>query len=182
MAMWIWPWSERSMSRTCSHGPPYPPDAESGIPVVDEVIRAIESGDRAAILRTVSASDADPQTGGTRTPPASACADGVRPASELEEHLDAFLTSDVPGSENGLRLFAVVGAPGNDDRDPEFIAVLSFPRGEGRQVWVAPGGEGMLWFSLDCELAPPTDLLRVTGGEPFFWLRPYLPEPLTPVE
>lgn len=162
-------------------GPPYPPDAESDIPVVDEVVRAIVGGDRATILRTVSTEDADPRTGGPRTPPASACPDGVRPASELEQHLDAFLTSEVPGSA-GLRLFAVVGAPGNDNRDPEFIAVFAFPRGEGRQVWVSPAGDGMTWFSLGCEPAPPTELLRVTGGEPFFWLRPYLPEPLTPVE
>jgi len=163
-------------------GPTYPPDAESGIPVVDEVVRAIVSGDHATILRTVSTSDADPQTGGTRTPPASSCPDGVRPASELAEHLDAFLTSDVPGAQPGLRLYAMVGAPGNKSRDPEFVAVFAFPRGEGRQVWVSPGGEGMLWFSLGCEPTPPTELLRVVGGEPFFWLRPYLPEPLTPVE
>ena len=163
-------------------GPPYPPEAESGIPVVDEIVLAIATGDRATILRTISDGDADPDTGGTRTPPASSCPAEVHPASDLAQHLDAFLTSEVPGSEPGLRLYAIVGSPGGESRDPEFVAIFAFPRGEGRQVWVSPGGEGILWFSLGCEVTSPTDLVRVVGGEPFFWLRPALPEPLTAVE
>jgi hypothetical protein len=163
-------------------GPTYPPGTESGLPVVDEVVRAIVSGDHATILRAVSTEEGDPATGGTRTPPGSSCPGEVLPASDLADHLDAFLTSEVSGSESGLQLFAVVGAPGSDTRDPEFVAILAFPRGEGRRVWVSPGGEGITWFSLGCEPTPPAELLRVTSGEPFFWLRPALPEPLTPVE
>ena len=105
----------------------------------------------------------------------------LRPATELEAHLDEFLTSTA-GAEGPLRLFAVTGAPGAEDVDAEFSIVFAFERGEARQVWPSAGG-GIAWFTLDCGGLRPGDLLRTNeGADLFYWLRPRAPAPLEPVQ
>ncbi|GMU41664.1 MAG: hypothetical protein AMXMBFR23_25300 [Chloroflexota bacterium] len=157
-------------------GPMHPPGTSTGIPVLDEAARVLTGGDRAAILRVVA-----PASEMANVPPPSACPGAVRPAADLEAHLDEFLASEVVAGEPGpLRLYAVVGAGGDA---PTFILVLAFERGEGRQVWVAPDGSGITWFSLGCGASKPGDLLLQPGqSEPFFWLRPAVVAPLEPVE
>jgi len=171
-------------------GPVHPAGTNIGIPVVDEVVTAVVHGDTATVLRVATAPDDDPDTGTTRVPPSTACP--VYPASEMEQHIEAFITSEAaPGGR--LHLFAVVGTPGVASTDttagvdPTFIAIFAFAdednlTGEGRQVWISAAGDGIVWFSMGCEPTTPGDMLRVTPGEPFFWFRPALPDPLTPVE
>lgn len=156
-------------------GPMHAPGTSTGIPVLDEAARILTGGDRAAMLRLVASSAV------ANVPPASACPAAVRPATDLEAHLDEFLASEVlPGDPGPLRLYAVVGAGGDA---PTFILVLAFERGEGRQVWVAADGSGITWFSLGCGPTRPGDLLLQPGqAEPFFWLRPAVAAPVEPVE
>ncbi len=157
-------------------GPMHPPGTSIGIPVLDEAARVLTGGDRAAMLRLVA-----PTSEIANVPPPSACPGAVRPAADLEAHLDEFLSSEVVTGEAGaLRLYAVVGAGGDD---PTFILVLAFERGEGRQVWVSPDGAGITWFSMGCGPTRPGDLLLQPGqAEPFFWLRPAIQAPVEPVE
>lgn len=161
-------------------GPLYPVNSVSDIPSVDAIVDAIVSGDRAAIAALAQTPEADADPPSSRA--ASFCTDAVQPGNALPDQLDAFLTSEVAPDTEGLRLYAVVGAPGADDVNAEFVIIFGFPGGEGRQVWVSPGGNGLSWFSLGCEPTPPGGLLRLTDAETFFWLRPLVPEPLDPVE
>ncbi|MPZ98005.1 MAG: SH3 domain-containing protein [Dehalococcoidia bacterium] len=159
-------------------GPVHAPGTASGLPIVDEVVVAIEQHDRAALLALAGGGEAEGSG-----EPSDTC--GVLPASMLEEHLDQFLRSEVAGqrggSETALRLYAIVRAPASGNADPDYVVVFAFEGGEGRQVWVAPDGS-ITGFAMGCEPALPGDMLRVSEGEPFFWFRPPVPEPLDPVE
>ena len=158
-------------------GPLHPPGTSSGLPVVDSVASAIVQGDRGAILRLRAAQPPGPPPA---PGPSQTCAGAIVPASELEARLDRFLTSDArPGA--ALRLYAVVGAPAAPDREAVYVVVFAFEDGEARQVWLAPNGDGIRWFSLGCGPTRPGDMLQLSEGEQFFWLRPPLPPPLRPV-
>lgn len=183
-------------------GPLQSEDASVDIPVVDVVVSAVAEGDQAALVDLASAptrdADGEGQDGAGQngegqdgsagesddeqlTPPNSACQDEVRPASELEAHLDEFFASEI-GAAGPLRLYAVIGSPGSEDVDAEFSVVFAFEGGEARQLWLTPTG-GIAWFNLGCDAMTPGDLLRIDPGrEHFFWLRPVTPEPLDPVE
>ncbi len=175
--------------------PLHPSDVVVDIPVVDQVVDAVVQGDRTSLLAlaaspeeasadpevTGTPEDGDREDGGDASPPANACTEDVYPGDELSERMDAFLES-ATGAEGPLRLYAVVGAPGGEDVDPEFSAVFAFEGGEGRQVWIDPNGAGIVWFSLGCDGLAPGDLLRLDEGDLFFWLRPVAPEPLDPVQ
>jgi len=170
--------------------PLHPLDVVVDIPVVDQVVEAVALADRTALLALSATAgeasegdDASDQAGDVGAPPGHACSDDVYPGAELGDRLDAFLASSA-GAEGPLHLYAVVGAPAGEDDDaqPEFSAVFAFEGGEGRQVWIDPTGQGILWFSLGCDGMAPGDLLRLDRGELFFWFRPLVPPPLDPVE
>lgn len=178
--------------------PLHPLDVVVDIPVVDQLVEAVVQADRTTLLAlaaapedgvgggdataTADAGDADGEGDEvtTRPPPDFACED-VYPGTEFGDRLDEFLASST-GAEGPLHLYAVVGAPGSEDGDPEFSAVFAFEGGEGRQVWLDPAGRGVLWFSLGCGGLAPGDLLQRERGELFFWFRPVVPPPLDPVE
>ncbi len=163
-------------------GPSHPPGTSSGIPVIDEVVGAAVRGDREALLTLASVAD----------PPAlladvpQACPDAVLPVSQLESQLDRLLTSTVvpePDSVGGggLRLYAVVRAPAGEGLEPEYVAVLAFEGGEGRQIWISPEGE-ITRFGLGYGPTLPGEMLQLGSGEPFFWFRPPVPPPLRPIQ
>lgn len=163
-------------------GPLHTPGTSSGIPIVDEVVGAAVRGDRAALLALASVGE--PPTLPADVP--RACPDAILPASQLEAQLDRLLTSSVvaePESANGsgLQLYAVVRAPAGESLEPEYVAVLAFERGEGRQIWISPDGE-ITRFGLGCGPTLPGEMLRVASDEPFFWFRPPLPPPLHPIQ
>lgn len=165
------------------NGPLHPLDAVVDIPVVDLVAAAVVQGDRAGLAGMVAA----PATDGTAeplgeddSPPSFGCGDSVLPASELEDRLDEFFSSEVV-ADSQLHLYAVVGAPSGDEV-PLFTAIFAFAGGEGRQLWIAGDGSGIEWFSLGCGPTAPGEMLRQDSSEPFFWLRPVVPEPLDPIE
>ncbi|MDA0269575.1 MAG: SH3 domain-containing protein [Chloroflexi bacterium] len=160
----------------------HPETASTGLPVVDEVVGVVVRGDRDAMLRVMSTSTGA-DGGVDATPPrVDACPDGTRAATEMPEYLDRFFTSDVAGPEAPLRLYAVVGAPGGENLDPQFVAIFAFEGGEGRQMWVDAAGGGVTWFSLGCGPTMPAEMLRVTSGEAFFWVRPLALPPLAPLQ
>ncbi|MGE0227274.1 MAG: hypothetical protein AB7I38_02130 [Dehalococcoidia bacterium] len=186
-------------------GPVYPADARSGIPVVDEVLAAIVSRDRTRLLALASAApppsptpsvsastpvptlvpDVTETAAPTReaTPDTGSCSDGPIPAASLREYLDAFYRTEVPAAARGgdgqgvLRLYAVVRAPVPENGLPDYVLVVAFEGGEGRQLWVSPDGR-LTQFTLPCEPTLPGSLLRVTSGEPFFWFRPAVSPPV----
>lgn len=160
-------------------GPLHPPGTRIDIPVVDEVVFAVTGGNREAVARLAA-----PVSDTANVPPAGGCPGAVLPATGLAEQLDAFFTSEViEGDPGPLHLYAVVGAAGDDKIDPTFVVVFAFEHGEARQVWVAPDGAGVTWFSLGCAPTPPGDMLQPTGrGEPYFWFRPAVQAPVEPVE
>ncbi len=181
-------------------GAVHPVGASVDIPSVDQVVEAVVNRNRDAVLRMVTTDvpGSDNQENGatpTPTPTATAtpaapqttsCSNHPLPASALEQHIDNLFESEVvPGAR--LQLYAVVRAPfppGAEVEEgdlPEFVAVFAFERGEGHQIWIAPNGD-ITRFSFRCDPTPPGDLLRVNGGEPFFWLRPFTPAPLSAVE
>jgi hypothetical protein len=162
-------------------GPVHPPDVRVGIPVVDQLVDAIVSGDRRA-LAVLAQPPGATATPGPASDPSAPCVDGILPASRLAEKLDALHTSQVVTGAAGqaLRLYGVVRGPVRQDGSSDYVVVFAFDRGEGRQFWVAPGGH-ITQFSLGCSPTLPGSMLRVTPGEPFFWFRPPLPPPLHPV-
>ncbi|HRC61663.1 MAG TPA: hypothetical protein PLX85_00385 [Dehalococcoidia bacterium] len=122
----------------------------------------------------------------TATPRSTACSDSPLPASRLREFLDAFYRTDVPAASRGgdgqgvLRLYGVVRAPVPATGAPDYVLVVAFEGGEGRQLWVSPDGR-LTQFTLPCEPTLPGSLLRVTSGEPFFWFRPAVKAPVRPL-
>ena len=194
-------------------GPVYPADARSGVPVVDEVLAAIVSRDRARVLALANApASAQPtstasatgtpaptpvptlvpdvtETPGptaTATPRATSCSDTPLPGNRLRDFLDAFYRTDIPAASRGgdgqgvLRLYGVVRASVPERGSPDYVLVVAFEGGEGRQVWVSPDGR-ITQFTLPCEPTLPGSLLRVTSGEPFFWFRPAVVPPVHPL-
>ncbi|MEZ4552925.1 MAG: SH3 domain-containing protein [Dehalococcoidia bacterium] len=186
-------------------GPVYPADARSGIPVVDEVLAAIVSRDRARLLALASAAPSPSPTLAAPTstpvptlvpdvtetatatreagPDAESCSDGPISAASLREYLDAFYRTEVPAAARGgdgqgvLRLYGVVRAPVPENGLPDYVLVVAFEGGEARQLWVSPDGR-LTQFTLPCEPTLPGSLLRVTSGEPFFWFRPAVSPPV----
>jgi hypothetical protein len=155
----------------------HPIGARVDIPVVDEAVDPVVQGNRGALGRLAHVPGEDepaPPTGGALCRLA---------AGEIEDHLDAFLTSEIaPGAP--LRLYSVIrGQPPSADSEPEFLAVFAFEHGEGRAVWISGDGAGMTGFALGCEPMLPADMVQgAASGEPFFWMRPAVPEPAAPVE
>lgn len=177
-------------------GPLHPPTTRVDIPVVDIVVDAVLEGDRETLLALGRVDESEPEAtaGATvdptigpaepRRPPNHICAESIVPGNELDAFIDDFLTSEVV-EDGQLRLYSVTGAGAlaGDDPDALFVVLFAFEGGEARQMWLAPDGSGIVWFSLGCRPMPPADLLRVPRGpEPFFWLYPPLPEPLDPVQ
>lgn len=119
----------------------------------------------------------------TATARATSCSDSPLPAARLRDFLDAFYRTDIPAASRGgdgqgvLRLYGVVRAPVPATGLPDYVLVLAFEGGDGRQVWVSPDGR-ITQFTLPCEPALPGSLLRVTSGEPFFWSRPAVQPPV----
>jgi len=117
------------------------------------------------------------------TPRPTSCSDSPLPANRLRDFLDAFYRTDVPAASRGgdgqgvLRLYGVVRAPVPATGQPDYVLVVAFEGGEGRQVWVSPDGR-ITQFTLPCEPTLPGSLLRVTSGEPFFWFRPAVRPPV----
>lgn len=122
----------------------------------------------------------------TPTPRPTSCSDTPLPGSRLRDFLDAFYRTDVPAASRGgdaqgvLRLYGVVRAPVPERGSPDYVLVVAFERGEGRQVWISPDGR-ITQFTLPCEPTLPGSLLRVTNGEPFFWFRPAVVPPVRPL-
>jgi hypothetical protein len=162
-------------------GPVHPPDVRVGIPVVDQLVDAVVGGDRRAlaVIEQPAAPAATPTSG---SDPSAPCVDGLLPASQLTEQLDALHTSAIVTGDAGkaLRLYGVVRGPIRQDGSADYVVVFAFDRGEGRQFWVDPRGH-ITQFSLGCSPTLPGAMLRVTPGEAFFWFRPALPPPLHPV-
>jgi hypothetical protein len=186
-------------------GPVHAADGRSDIPVVDQVVVAVVSRDRTLLLSLTSAPAppaatpaatgtpfptlvpdvtealASPTAAGTATP--SNCADEPVPGDQLGKYLDALYHTEVPAAARGedgqglLRLYGVVRGPVPQTGNADYVVVFAFERGEGRQVWVSPEGR-LTQFTVPCEPTLPGSLLRVTMGEPFFWLRPPVQPPV----
>lgn len=188
-------------------GPVHAADARSGIPVVDQVVAAVVSRDRALLLSLASAPAAptatpaatvtpfptlvpdvteEPSPTEPPSPSPSDCSDEPLPGDQLREYLDALFTSEAPAAAGGddgqgvLRLYGVVRGPVPQAGDADYVVVFAFERGEGRQLWVSPDGR-LTRFTIPCEPTLPGSLLRVTMGEPFFWFRPAVQPPVHPL-
>ncbi len=122
----------------------------------------------------------------TPTPRATSCSDSPLPAARLRDYLDAMYRTDVPAAARGgdsqgvLRLYGVVRGPVPATGTADYVLVVAFEEGEGRQFWVSPDGR-ITQFTLPCEPTLPGSLLRVTSGEPFFWFRPAVNAPVRPL-
>lgn len=191
-------------------GPVYPADGYSGIPVVDQVVAAIVSRDRTLLLSLASAPPAPAASGtpgptptpfptlvpdvteaptaptASATPAPANCSDEPLPGDRLGEYIDALYQTAIPSAVRGgdgqgvLRLYGVVRGPVPQEGTAEYVVVVAFEGGEGRQLWVSPEGR-LVRFVLPCQLTLPGNLLRVTQGEPYFWLRPAVQPPVRPL-
>lgn len=191
-------------------GPVYPADGYSGIPVVDQVVAAIVSRDRTLLLSLASAppppaasgtpapaatpfptlvpdvTEAPPPPTATPTPAPLDCSDEPLPGDRLGDYLDALYRTAIPSAARGgdgqgvLRLYGVVRGPVSQDGAADYVLVVAFEGGEGRQLWISPDGR-LIRFVLPCRPTLPGNLLRVTQGEPFFWFRPAVQPPVRPL-
>lgn len=190
-------------------GPVYPADARSGIPVVDQVVAAVASRDRNLLIRLAAATapvgSTTPTATATSLPtlvpdttevPATAtpvprpaprdCAGEPIAGDRLRDYLDALYRTAVPSAAKGgdgqgvLRLYGVVRGPAPPEGSADYVVVFAFEGGEGRQLWVSTDGS-ITRFTIPCEPTLPGTLLRVTGGEPFFWSRPPVTPPVRPL-
>ncbi len=171
-------------------GPLHPSGTSSGIPAVDVVVDAVLREDRVTLLGMVDPAAEAPTATPTpdvfvpddgRVAPPESCPGSVQPGSAFPDAIERFFTDETGQGAGPLQLYAVVGAPGSEGVDAEFSIIFAFPAGEVRQLWLTPGGQRIEWFSLGCELMHPAELLQAPRTEPFFWLRPPVPEPVRPL-
>ena len=120
------------------------------------------------------------------TPAPTNCSDEPLPGDQLGDYLDALYQTAIPSAARGgdgqgvLRLYGVVRGPVPQDGTADYVVVVAFEGGEGRQLWVSPDGR-IVRFVLPCQPTLPGNLLRVTQGEPYFWSRPAVQPPVRPL-